>query len=283
MYKTDEIGVVPNRGTSQLQGEHGLIILCFDSCNRWNTIILERSSKVVATGTISGKSVAYEPHSLGTSLQGGTSQASPHTPLIHTMVGTSLQGGTSQSSPLTPLIHTMEPSQETARKRERSEREIGQLKLEAQKRRLLFESLRPLQREALHFIQKTKSSVITIMPTGSGKTSLIWTFKKPDMCSIVFSPFKLLGQQLVKRLKEKGHAVAYPFQDADGSVYGILATADYIVLPYEAAPEAADLLQSLNNLNRLGPVWIDEVKAELIGHIFKKCVNVIIFVSRCTA
>ena len=47
MYKTDEIGVVPNSGTSQLQGEHGLIILCFDSCNRWNTIILERSSKVV--------------------------------------------------------------------------------------------------------------------------------------------------------------------------------------------------------------------------------------------
>jgi hypothetical protein len=36
-------------------------------------------------------------------------------------------------------------------------------------------------------------------------------------------------------------------------------------------------------LNRLGPVWIDEVKAERLGHIFKKFVNVIILVSRCTA
>ena len=183
-----------------------------------------------------------------------------------------MQGGTSQSSSLTPVSHTIEACQATVRKRSLSE--IGQLKLQAEKRRLLVESLRPLQREALYFIQKTTSSIIAIMPTGSGKTSLIWTFKKPDMCSIIFSPFKLLGQQLHKRLKEKGHAVSYPFQDADGSVYGILATADFIVMPYEAAPEAADLLQSLNNLNRLGPVWIDEVRAVRIGHILKpKIIN----------
>lgn len=235
-------GVLMGYVTYTTHTQHGqtsedvLIIFMFGSCNRWNTIILESPSIRRQQDSIYVGRIAPEPQNADAMLLSGTSQNFPHS----------------------PVTHNIDATPATARKR--SAIEIGNLKLQAEKRRLLFESLRPLQREALHFIQKTTSSIIAIMPTGSGKTSLIWTFKKPGMCSIIFAPFILLGQQLTKRLKEKGLAVAYPFQDVDGSVYGILATADFIVMPYEAAPTAADLLRTLHELGRLGPVWIDEVR-----------------------
>ncbi len=40
----------------------------------------------------------------------------------------------------------------------------------------------------------------------------------------------------------------------------MITTADFIVMPYEAAPTSENLLSSLHRCGRLGPIWIDEVR-----------------------
>jgi superfamily II DNA helicase RecQ len=97
------------------------------------------------------------------------------------------------------------------------------------------------------------------MPTGSGKTTLVSSFKPDDTCSLVFAPFKVLVKQLGTVLAQKGKVVSYPFVSNDGDMYTILATADFIIMPYEAAPTSADMVCCLSRIGRLGPIWIDEV------------------------
>jgi hypothetical protein len=141
----------------------------------------------------------------------------------------------------------------------RSDDQIGQSKAYAMKRLKLMEELRPFQKEALATLENAKHHAIIIMPTGSGKTTLMWSYKPRDTCSLVFAPFKNLVKQLGTVLAQKGKVVSFPFVSNDGDVFSILATAEYIILPYEAAPTSADLIVALNGLNRLGPIWVDEV------------------------
>ena len=141
----------------------------------------------------------------------------------------------------------------------RSLAEIESRRLHALKRRKLMDSLRPLQREALKFIENAEHHSIIIMPTGSGKTTLIWSYKHENKCSLVFAPFKILVHQLGSVLAKKGKVAAFPLVSNDGDLFSILATYDFIILPYEAAPSSADLVSSLNDLDRLGPIWVDEV------------------------
>jgi hypothetical protein len=145
----------------------------------------------------------------------------------------------------------------------RDKEEVAARKDEALKKRAVFDAvqatLRTGQVLALKCIRETNQSTIIIMPTGSGKTRLMWNYKEPGKCHVVCAPFRYLVQQLLHLLKEHGKAVEFPFVDADGSVYGILSSADFIVMPFEMVPSAADLLSSLRGIDRLGPMWIDEV------------------------
>jgi superfamily II DNA helicase RecQ len=140
-----------------------------------------------------------------------------------------------------------------------SSHDIGEQSTQGVKRRKIMDTLRPVQREALQFIEAAEHHAIIIMPTGSGKTTLMWSYKSASRCSLVFAPFKLLVQQLGSVLAQKGKVVAFPIVSTDGDIFGILATADFIILPYEAAPTSADLVAVLNELDRLGPIWVDEV------------------------
>ena len=144
-------------------------------------------------------------------------------------------------------------------KTSRSQEQIDFRKLEAIKRRKKMDYLRPLQKEALGFLEKSEHHSIVIMPTGSGKTTLMWSYKSENKCSLVFAPFRILVQQLGSVLAQKGRVTAYPFVSNDGDLYSILATCDFIILPYEEAPTSASLVQSLNEIDRLGPIWVDEV------------------------
>jgi superfamily II DNA or RNA helicase len=118
-----------------------------------------------------------------------------------------------------------------------------------------------MQKEAMECLQKNDGNAIIIMPTGSGKTYLMWTHCDKSQCSIVFAPYRILVQQLADILQGHGTTFTWPFQDMRVSMCQILSTAQYIVMPYEAAPhaDAAGLLESLHSIGRLGPVWIDEV------------------------
>jgi hypothetical protein len=151
-------------------------------------------------------------------------------------------------------------------KHPRCEKEVAARREEALKKRAVFDALRdtlrPGQVEALDCIRGTELSTLIIMPTGSGKTRMMWIFKEPGKCSIVCAPYKYLVQQLLHLLKQQGKAFEFPFEDADGSTYGILASADFIIMPFEMVPTAADLLSSLRAMSRLGPMWIDEVSYE---------------------
>ena len=144
-------------------------------------------------------------------------------------------------------------------KKSRDEIEFNRQK--AVKRRQLMEFLRPMQKEALSCITRSEHTLV-IMPTGSGKTSLVSSFKMKGKCSIVFAPYTLLVAQLAETLKKDGNAVAFPVEDQ--SVYETLILADYIIMPFELAPGSADLCSTLHGLGRLGPIWIDEVRLLLV-------------------
>lgn len=144
-------------------------------------------------------------------------------------------------------------------KRDRTQHEIEERRQTAVKRLSLMDALRPMQRDALKCMEGTENNVIIIMPTGSGKTTLIWTFKKFNQCSIVFAPYKLLVDQLTELLSKHATTFSYPFDD--GCDYsGILFTADFIVMPYEAVHTAVELVTALHHLKRMGPIWFDEVR-----------------------
>ena len=141
----------------------------------------------------------------------------------------------------------------------RSLEQIAQSRELALKRLRMSQELRPYQREAMSILSKAKHHAFIIMPTGSGKTTLVSSFKPVDTCSLVFAPFKVLVKQLGTVLAQKGKVVSYPFVSSDGDMFTILATADFIIMPYEAAPTSADMVCSLSRIGRLGPIWIDEV------------------------
>ena len=155
---------------------------------------------------------------------------------------------------------TSQPTQ--AVKHDRLENEIAARKDQALKKRAAYEAvqaaLRPCQVLALTCIQETARSTIVIMPTGSGKTRLMWHYGG-GKCNVVCAPYKYLVEQLLDLLKGHGKSVEFPFVESDGSVYGILASADFIVMPFEMVPSAADLMYALKKIDRLGPMWIDEV------------------------
>ena len=59
--------------------------------------------------------------------------------------------------------------------------------------------------------------------------------------------------------KKKNNTWFWPFDGSRGSVDCMLATAQFIVLPYEAATESVHLVSELHRRNRMGPIWVDEV------------------------
>jgi len=140
----------------------------------------------------------------------------------------------------------------------------GQVELEVsehvvKKRMVESEQLSDDQKQALCCLQDNEQSAFIIMPTGSGKTSLIWRFKRISECSIIFAPFQLLVKQLCNVLQQRNETWVWPFDGSRGSVDCMLATAQFIVLPYEAATESVHLVTELHRRKRMGPIWVDEV------------------------
>jgi hypothetical protein len=147
-------------------------------------------------------------------------------------------------------------------KQGRSEEEISERRLNARqiKRTRLLESLRPVQDQALQFLERVDASAFVVMPTGSGKTHLIWCHKKDNECAVIFAPYKVLVMQLKTLCEERGVTVTWPLETYCGSPDAMLLNAQFALLPYEAAPLAHTFLKSLHQKGRLGPVWIDEVR-----------------------
>jgi hypothetical protein len=144
-------------------------------------------------------------------------------------------------------------------KRVRNDQEIQERKLLAQKRLKLLEGLRPMQKQALQFLEASSSSAFILLPTGSGKTHLIWSHKKHRECAVIFVPYRMLGNQQQCVLETNGLTVTWPFQSYPGSIEAMLCRVHFAILPYEAATEAVSFLASLDSIGRLGPIWVDEV------------------------
>jgi hypothetical protein len=122
------------------------------------------------------------------------------------------------------------------------------------------ERLRPMQACALHFLQHSTSSSIIVMPTGSGKTRLIWSYhENEDKCAVIFAPYRVLAKQLQSILQERGLTVVWPLNSFSGSTDALIATVRFAVFPYEAAADVQGFLTALHDIGRLGPIWIDEV------------------------
>ena len=144
-------------------------------------------------------------------------------------------------------------------KRVRNEQEIQGRKLIAQKRLKLFEGMRPMQKQALQFLERSFSSAFILLPTGSGKTHLIWSHKKEQECAVIFVPYRMLASQQQSVFESNGLTVTWPFQSYPGSMPAMLCNVHFAILPYEAASEAVSFIASLNEIGRLGPIWVDEV------------------------
>ena len=159
-----------------------------------------------------------------------------------------------QYRPTTPLTQKA--------KQARTDQEIDDRRLGAKqiKRVKLLESLRPMQDQALKFLERVGASAFVVMPTGSGKTHLIWCHKKDNECAVIFAPYKVLVMQLQALCEEKGLTVLWPLDTFNGSPDAMLCNVQFALLPYEAAPLAHTFLKGLHRKGRLGPVWIDEVR-----------------------
>ena len=155
---------------------------------------------------------------------------------------------------------TTPPTQKA--KQARTDQEIDDRRLGAKqiKRVKLIESLRPMQDQALKFLERVGASAFVVMPTGSGKTHLIWCHKKDNECAVIFAPYKVLVMQLQALCEEKGLTVIWPLDTFKGSPDAMLCNVQFALLPYEAAPLAHTFLKGLHRKGRLGPVWIDEVR-----------------------
>ena len=124
------------------------------------------------------------------------------------------------------------------------------------------EGLRPMQAQALQFLQHSTSSSIIVMPTGSGKTRLLWSYNEnEDKCHVIFAPYRVLVKQLQSVLQRKGLTAVWPLHSFSGSIEALVSTARFAVFPYEAAKEGPGFLSALHEKGRLGPVWIDEVRS----------------------
>ena len=140
-------------------------------------------------------------------------------------------------------------------------RDKGQPVPSFQKKKEDDNKLRPMQAQALHCLQASTSSSIIVMPTGSGKTNLIWSYdQNEDKCAVIFTPYRVLFKQMQSILAQKGVTVVWPFHSFSGSTDALIATARFAVIPYEAATEVHGFLSALNENRRLGPIWIDEVR-----------------------
>lgn len=250
------------------------------SCNRWNTVILETSGSqesqtrdgVTESGTSCGMSKSFIDSGGNDQQHAAVSSAEGSKEVIaasNIIAGTSFTASSQEMQ--TPQCVSSNRTDTSCGMSLFSSQDIGEQSTQGfralcsgtpnqrVKRRKIMDTLRPVQMEALQFIEAAEHHAIIIMPTGSGKTTLMWSYKSPSRCSLVFAPFKILVQQLGSVLAQKGKVVAFPIVSNDGDIFGILATADFIILPYEAAPTSADLVASLYELERLGPIWVDEV------------------------
>jgi hypothetical protein len=150
----------------------------------------------------------------------------------------------------------------------RSSEDIVRSRDEAVRRRAEKESsgreLRPMQRTAMAALERSGwESAIVIMPTGSGKTALVWSFKRKEDCSIIFAPYTLLADQLVLVLGEYGKTFRWPLTTQQGSIDMLLANAQFVVASFEAAPDCIGLITQLHQRRRLGPIWVDEVGRDI--------------------
>ena len=61
-------------------------------------------------------------------------------------------------------------------------------------------------------------SSIIVMPTGSSKSRLIWSFGCLTECAIIFAPYRLLVDKLVIVMTEHGQTFRWPLTQHQGSV-----------------------------------------------------------------
>ena len=128
----------------------------------------------------------------------------------------------------------------------------------AQKKLKLFEGMKPKQQQALRVLERSSSSAFILLPTGSGKTHLIWTHKKEQECAVIFVPYRILGSQLQSVFESHGLTVTWPLNSYSGSTEAMLCNVQFAILPYEAAPEAVGFITDLKDRGRLGNIWVDE-------------------------
>ena len=150
-------------------------------------------------------------------------------------------------------------SQEQTVKKRRTEIEINFRKEAATVRKTLIDTLRPIQKDVFQSLESNEQSSLVIIPTGSGKTLLMSVLACKTKCSIVFAPYTLLKKELYAVLNGKGATHWWPLPDDSESIDSILCNANYILMSYEAAPTCASLLLAFHRLNRLGPIFVDEV------------------------
>lgn len=152
-------------------------------------------------------------------------------------------------------------------KKRRTEEEIV-LRREAAKIRLEFmNGLRPIQKDVLLCLESTELSSLVIIPTGSGKTLLMSLLACKTKCSVVFAPYTLLKNQLYEALAERGATHFWPLRYESESIDMMLCNAHFILISFEAASTCASLLLALVRINRLGPIFVDEVYAHMYIYI----------------
>jgi superfamily II DNA helicase RecQ len=118
--------------------------------------------------------------------------------------------------------------------------------------------LSQVQVDSIQFLSSVKDDSVIIMPTGSGKTTIIRSFGEKDGVVIVITPFQKLGIQLQDVLGEK--AFRWPLVDC--SEARCIAQAKYIVTAIEHCGYNSAfilVLKAINERRGISKIFVDEV------------------------
>lgn len=229
------------------------------ACNDWNTVVLESPSIMSDESRSTVFKQLKELDLLGTQSLASSSSSQPTQLLKRWRDDGSAADPNKRVGETTSVSISALSQMSTAAQSDMSPTAPCEMTPEVQKH-----VLRPMQSEALLFLTGLVDSAIIIMPTGSGKTQLIMSHRRVDTCSVIFAPYNLLCRQLLSLSEKEGTTVVWPFSTFRGSSDALVLTADFAILPYEAAPLAHNFVAALHGKGRLGPMWIDEVRHVLV-------------------
>lgn len=132
----------------------------------------------------------------------------------------------------------------------------------------------PLQGQALEAILARKTNLLVVLPTGHGKSLLIFLPAKmfeEDKTTVVVVPLRALHEDFKRRATQ--HGIRYNQWTPHQSIEACCVPLVFVSVEHAAVPQFSEFLSSLIAYGRLSRVVWDEAHLLLVHSSFRECLN----------